>query len=143
MKRFTVILTAFLMVFALSTAFAAQEAKAKKAESKTAETKEAPKSATISGEIVDMGCYMAEGAKGEAHKSCASMCISSGMPMGLLTKEGKLYLLTMNHDKADPFNAAKKMAAEEVSVTGTLSERNGMKSISVDDVKEMTTAKTE
>ncbi len=138
MKRFTVILTVFLLVFALATAFAAEETKAKKAEAKMA-----PKSASLTGEIVDMGCYMAEGAKGEAHKSCASMCISGGMPMGLLTKEGKLYLLTMNHDKADPFNAAKKMAAEQVTVTGMVSERNGMKSLSVDEVKEMTTAKTE
>jgi hypothetical protein len=137
MKRITRSLLVFALALAIATAQAA-DPKGKKAEAKTE-----PKSMSLTGEIVDMGCYMAEGAKGEAHKSCASMCISSGMPMGLLTGDGKLYLLTLNHDKADPYNSAKKMAAEQVTVTGMMSERNGMKSLSVDDVKELNPAKPE
>lgn len=135
MKRVTLCLMAFALAVAVTTAHAADPKGSK------TEAKAAPKSLTLTGEIVDMGCYMAEGAKGEAHKGCASMCISSGMPMGLLTGDGKLYLLTLNHDKADPYNSAKKMAAEQVTVTGMMSERNGMKSLSVDDVKEMNAAK--
>jgi hypothetical protein len=135
MKRVTLHLMAFGLALAVTTAYATDPKGTK------AEAKAAPKSQSVTGEIVDMGCYMAEGAKGEAHKSCASMCISNGMPMGLLTGDGKLYLLTLNHDKADPYNSAKKMAAEQVTVTGMMSERNGMKSLSVDDVKEMNAAK--
>ncbi len=135
MKRVTLCLMAFALALAITTAYAADP------KGTRTEAKATPKSLTVTGEIVDMGCYMAEGAKGEAHKSCASMCISSGMPMGLLTGDGKLYLLTLNHDKADPYNSAKKMAAEQVTITGLMSERNGMKSLSVDDVKEMNAAK--
>lgn len=138
MKRFALILMVLAMALAITNAFAADPKGAKEA-TKAA----APKSMTLTGEIVDMGCYLAEGAKGEAHKSCASMCISNGMPMGLLTNDGKLYLLTLNHDKADPYNSAKKMAAEKVTITGTMSERNGMKSLTVDDVKEMNAPKAE
>ena len=90
---------------------------------------------TIQGEVVDLGCYLNHAALGPKHKECASMCIAGGMPMGLLTSDGKLYLLTMSHDDAAPFNASKKLAAEIVSITGPVSERNGMKSIEVTAVK--------
>jgi hypothetical protein len=98
--------------------------------------KDAPKTMTVTGEIVDMGCYLGHGAKGEGHKECALKCIANGMPMGLLTSDGTLYLLTMSHSDADPFNNAKKMAADMVEITGPVSERNGVKSIEVDKVAE-------
>jgi type 1 fimbria pilin len=101
------------------------------------EAKTADKSVTITGEVVDLGCYLGHGAKGADHKSCALKCISGGMPMGLLTSDGKLYLLTMSHETADPFNAVKDLAAEQVSITGSVFERNGMKSLEVDQVKQM------
>ena len=94
--------------------------------------KMAGKSQTITGEIVDMGCYMARGAKGAEHKDCGMKCIANGMPMGLLTDKGVLYVLTMNHDNADPFNKAKEWASEKVKVTGPVSIRNGTKSLQVD-----------
>jgi len=94
------------------------------------------KTMTVKGEIVDMGCYLGHGARGADHKSCAEMCIKSGMPMGLLTDNGTLYLLTLSHDNADPFNKAKGMAAETVSITGPMHEKNGMKSIEVTAVTE-------
>jgi hypothetical protein len=92
---------------------------------------------TIQGEIVDMGCYLNHASLGPKHKECATMCINGGMPMGLLTSDGKLYLLTMSHDDAAPFNACKKLAAEMVSITGPVSERNGVKSIDVTAVKQV------
>jgi hypothetical protein len=94
-----------------------------------------PKVMTLKGEIVDMGCYMGHGAKGPDHASCALRCIANGMPMGLLTADGTLYVMTMNHDNADPYNSAKKMAADIVEITGPVSERSGVKSIEVTDVK--------
>lgn len=90
---------------------------------------------TISGEIVDMGCYMGHGAKGAGHKDCGLKCIANGMPMGLLTDKGLLYVLTMNHDNADPFNKAKEWASEKVKVTGPVSIRNGIKSLQVDSAE--------
>ncbi len=101
----------------------------------TASAKAAPKVQTWTGEIIDMGCYIGHGAKGEKHKDCATKCIANGMPMGLLTKEGKLVLLTMNHDNPDAYNQCKEWAASMVEVTGTLSERNGIKAIDVTGAK--------
>ncbi|MFN8178351.1 MAG: hypothetical protein U0167_10490 [bacterium] len=102
---------------------------------------EAAKSMTVTGEIVDLGCYLGHGAKGASHKDCATKCIAGGMPMGVLTKEGKLYLLVMSHDNAEPFTKAKDMAAEEVKVTGPVSKRSGMEAIEVDAIELATMAK--
>jgi len=87
------------------------------------------------GEVVDTGCYLAHEAKGEKHKECGSKCVANGMPMGLLTKDGKLYLLTMNHDNADPYNQLKGWVGSNVEITGTSMERSGMKAIDVTGAK--------
>jgi hypothetical protein len=50
----------------------------------------APKT-TLKGEVVDMGCYMAHEAHGAKHKECGAKCVAGGMPMGLLTSNGKPY----------------------------------------------------
>jgi hypothetical protein len=95
----------------------------------------APKSVTIKGEIVDTGCFLSHGARGEKHAGCANKCIANGMPMGLLTSDGTLYLLTLDHENADPYNEAKGLAAKTVEVSGMLLARNGMKAIDVTSVK--------
>jgi len=90
---------------------------------------------TISGEVLDMSCYMAKGAKGDGHKDCAAACIKGGAPMGLLTSDGKVYLLVENHDKKDAYAEAKNHAGAQVTVTGTVAEKGGMMGIIVNEVK--------
>jgi hypothetical protein len=92
-------------------------------------------SKSITGEVVDTGCYLGHAARGEKHVSCATKCVNQGMPMGLLTSDGTLYLLTLNHDDADPYNSLKGMAGKTVSVTGTIMSRGGMKGIDVGAVR--------
>jgi hypothetical protein len=53
------------------------------------------------------------------------------MPMGLLVGANKLYILTLNHDNADGFNACKGWVSNQVKVTGTLATKNGVQSIDV------------
>jgi len=108
----------------LTLAAAAQEA-----------AKKAPAPITLTGELVDTGCFLSKGAHGEKHISCATKCISEGMPMGLLTSGGKLYLITLDHDNPDPYNKLKEMAGKNVSVTGVVSVRAGMQGIDVTDAK--------
>ena len=97
-------------------------------------------SKTVTGEVVDTGCYLGSGERGEKHVSCATKCIGQGMPMGLLTSNGKLYLLTLNHDNADPYNSLKTMAGKTVSVTGSVMSRGGMTALEVTEVKASGTA---
>ena len=90
---------------------------------------------TVTGEVVDMGCWLGHASRGEKHISCATKCLSQGMPMGLLTSNGTLYLVTLDHDNADPYNSMKDMAGKDVSVTGALLTRSGMKAIEASKVQ--------
>jgi hypothetical protein len=90
---------------------------------------------TVKGEVLDMSCYMGHGAKGPGHKQCAQMCLDKGLPAGLLTSSGQVYLLVEDHDKADAYNKAIKHAADQVTVTGKVANKNGIQALVVEDVK--------
>ncbi|HEV8505943.1 MAG TPA: hypothetical protein VGQ53_11100 [Chitinophagaceae bacterium] len=89
---------------------------------------------TVTGEILDMKCYMASGAHGPEHKDCAAKCVKGGSPMGILADDSKVYLL-IEGDNGAAFEEAKKYAGETVTVTGTLSEKNGVQALIVSEVK--------
>ena len=90
---------------------------------------------TVTGEILDMKCYMTSGAHGDGHKDCAAMCIKGGAPMGILADDGKVYLLIEGKNDSGAFEEAKKHAGETVTITGTLSEKNGVQALIVTEVK--------
>lgn len=81
---------------------------------------------TITGEVVDLMCYLDHGAKGEKHKGCAEKCIKSGGPVGLLSGED-LYLVIGEHKPMNDELASK--AAQTVTLKGKVVEKNGMKMI--------------
>jgi hypothetical protein len=82
---------------------------------------------TITGEVVDLVCYLDHGAKGEKHASCAEKCITSGTPIGLLTADDQLYLVVGNHKPMNDQLAA--YAAKKVTLKGKVVEKNGVKMI--------------
>ena len=126
MKRLTVWLFVAVIVVVASSVVLAEKADNAKNEMMT-----------LTGEIVDTGCYLDHSAKGAEHKSCATKCIANGMAMALLTKDNTLYLLTMSHDDADPYNMAKTLAASMVEIKGHVHENGGMKGIEVIQIKEI------
>lgn len=95
------------------------------------------KEATLVGEIVDFSCYLQIGKHGEKHRSCAQKCFQAGQPIGLLTKDGTLYMLM--EEEHDPRRdgltnfrtAAAEHAAHIMEVTGTQSEHAGYKALYV------------
>ena len=82
---------------------------------------------SVTGEVVDLMCYLDHGAKGAKHKGCAEKCIKSGGPVGLLTSDDQLYLVIGNHEPINDALASK--AAQTVTLKGKVVERNGMKMI--------------
>ena len=90
---------------------------------------------TVKGEIVDMACYMANGSKGLAHKACAQMCAKKGVPIGILSDTGNLYLLLEDHNDSDPYDAAKKLAGERAEISGKQYTKQGVASIVVSAAK--------
>ncbi len=83
----------------------------------TAATKE------VTGEIVDMMCYVDHNAMGEKHAACAEKCVKSGGPVGILS-DGKAYLVVGAHkpmnDELAPF------AGKTVTLKGKLATNGGV-----------------
>ena len=79
---------------------------------------------TVTGEVLDMACYLDHGAHGAKHAECARKCISSGLPVGIKSADGKTYLLIGDHMPANEELA--KHAAETITVKGKLVERDGI-----------------
>jgi hypothetical protein len=83
------------------------------------------------GEVVDLACYVGQGAKGADHAACARACVKGGQPMGLLTDDGTLVLLAADSKDGQPYEALKEMAGDKAAVSGTLAEKDGMKVVTV------------
>jgi hypothetical protein len=82
---------------------------------------------TVTGEVLDMGCYLDHGAMGEKHAKCAATCIESGLPVGLKGADGKTYLLIGDHKPMNKELA--EHAAKTITVKGKLVSRDGINMI--------------
>ncbi|MFN3421691.1 MAG: heavy metal-binding domain-containing protein [Armatimonadota bacterium] len=100
------------------------------------------KQSVVQGEVVCLTCYIAHGSKGAAHAKCAAACINKGLPMGILTKDGKLFVALEDHANADAYQQLKKFAAKIVTVTGVVASRSGITGIAVQKVSGVEAAKT-
>lgn len=129
MKSIRVLLSVLIVAAALTGSVAVKNALAQHG------MHQGGKATTVKGEIVDLSCYIGHGAKGASHKQCAITCINKGLPMGVLTKDNKLYLLMEDHDNASAYAAAKKLAAKQATITGSLTVKDGIKAIAVESAK--------
>jgi len=92
---------------------------------------------TVTGEIIDLSCYLQLGKHGEKHKSCGQKCLNSGQPIGLLTKDGAIFMLMdEEHDpRRDGQTELRKAAGDHfahvMEVTGTESTVRGVHAIYV------------
>ena len=82
---------------------------------------------SVTGEVVDLMCYMDHGAKGDKHTGCAEKCIKSGGPVGLLTKDDQLYLVIGEHKPMNHELAGR--AGKTITLKGKVVERNGVRMI--------------
>jgi hypothetical protein len=87
---------------------------------------------TVSGEVVDLACYLSEGALGPGHKECAQKCITSGLPVGI--KSGDKIYLAVGSEHGSANSALAPLAAQQVTVEGTVTERDGVHLIAIKKV---------
>jgi hypothetical protein len=90
---------------------------------------------TVSGEILDLACYIAQGAKGAEHKKCAVKCAQMGQPVGLLAADGKVYLLVADHVDQAPYEKARKQAGDKVTIKGEVDSKDGISVLTVKEIK--------
>ena len=92
---------------------------------------------TLVGEIVDFSCYLQLGKHGEKHRSCGQKCVQNGQPVGLLTKDGELYMvMPEEHDPRRDGGVEIRTAGSEhmghiVKVIGTEARVNGYRAVYV------------
>ena len=88
------------------------------------------------GEVLDMTCYIAYNLSGPEHASCARDCIRSGLPVGIKTDDGKVYLLTgkagnpVNSELAD-------YASKVVTIKGKETARDGFAQLQVEEIRKL------
>ena len=89
---------------------------------------------SVTGEVLDMTCYIAYNLSGPEHASCARDCIRSGLPVGIKAEDGKVYLLTGKAGK--PVNAElADYAAKVVTIRGKESIRDGFAQLQVEEIR--------
>jgi hypothetical protein len=78
----------------------------------------------VTGEVVDMMCYVDHNAVGEKHgQSCGAKCIKSGGPVGIVTGD-KAYLVVGEHKPMNDQLA--EYCGKSVTLKGKLAERGGI-----------------
>ncbi len=92
---------------------------------------------TVTGEVIDLSCYLQVGKHGDKHKDCGQKCARNGQPIGLLLEDGSTYMvMDEEHDpRRDGLTDLRKQLIENmasvVTVHGTLTDVEGQKAIYV------------
>jgi len=78
----------------------------------------------VTGEVVDLMCYVDHGAMGEKHgQSCGAKCIKSGGPVGIV-ENGKAYVVVGEHKPINDELA--DSCGKTITIKGKLAERGGI-----------------
>lgn len=101
-----------------------------------AAAKAGPAGKAILGEIVDPGCYLVNGARGEGHKECALACARAGQTLAILEKKtNKLFILATERPGEDPNRPLLDFIGQTVLVKGRIYTRGGVSGIMVASVE--------
>ena len=121
-------LALFALVFVLSAGFAFVQEKAME--------KAKEKETLVTGEVVDVSCYLHQGAKGEGHKDCAVACAKAGGAVGILTADGKLYVSLLPDDhKAGPNAVLMDHITHTVTAKGMVRSKGGVNGMMIKSVE--------
>ncbi len=96
----------------------------------------------VKGEIIDTWCYFSgvmggpDAVTGSAHHTCALWCAAGGIPIGMRTEEGKVFMVLKIKDEQplEPTDTIMEIQSDVVTAKGTHFERDGIDYIIVSDV---------
>ena len=90
----------------------------------------------VTGEVLDMTCYIASNLSGPDHAKCARICIRSGEPAGIKAQDGKVYLLTGEPGHSVNAELA-EYAAQVVTIKGKQTVRDGFAQLQVEEIRRL------
>ena len=90
---------------------------------------------TVTGEVVEMWCYLEAGDRGAAKKACATACAKAWNPIALVDDTGQLFVLAglKSHQPAQELLLGRM--SERVTITGTLVKNPNVQMIYIDSVR--------
>jgi hypothetical protein len=88
----------------------------------------------VTGEVLDMTCYIASNLSGPEHAECAKVCIRNGEPAGIKAQDGKVYLLTGEPGQSINAKLA-DYAAQIVTIIGRKTMRDGFAQLQVEEIR--------
>ena len=99
-------------------------------------TPSGPRESVLRGEVVETGCFVIGGRKGETHRQCALTCALAGEPLGILDDESKLlYVVVQDFTAGAQTNPLLPFVAQKVELRGVIFERGGVNGVIVRQVK--------
>ena len=101
-----------------------------------------PERVQITGEVMDTWCYLSEvmggddAVLGSAHHQCAVWCASGGIPVGILSEDGTIYMvLKLGDDTTSNANpGVLEIQSDQVTVDGDLYVRDGINYLLIDKI---------
>ena len=97
----------------------------------------------ITGEVVEIGCYLREGSRGEAHRTCALASLKNGGRLGIVEDgSGLLYPFAGAHPTTNPSAGLHELLARHVAVKGRAYEREGSRVLVPGEIQALTSTRT-
>ena len=101
-----------------------------------------PQRVQVTGEIMDTWCYYSgvmggrDAVVGSSHHTCAVWCAAGGIPVGLLTDEGEVFLVLEIEGKgiSDGNETILDIQSDRITADAMLYERDGFKQLVVEKV---------
>ena len=100
------------------------------------------KSIEVTGEIIDTWCYFSgvmgdtDAVVGSAHHTCAMWCSAGGIPVGILTEDGTVYMVVKWEGNAEVADGVALLDVQSHTLTakGAVYEQDGINYIFVEEV---------
>lgn len=94
---------------------------------------------TLTGEFIDTWCYFSgvmggpDAVVGSAHHTCAMWCSAGGIPVGLLTGDGQVYMILSiaGDDASNGGDAQFALASATVTAEGRVWHRDGLNYLTI------------
>ena len=136
MKKYLIIMT-LVMFGSMGTSYAhGDKHKAESGMHSGHDSLESP-DIVVKGQLIGMTCFIKHESKGEKHKDCFKECANKGLPIGILTKNRKIYQIS-GEGHADLKETNKKFlkyAEAQVVAKGKVFSSNGTNMIVVKGIK--------
>ena len=93
-----------------------------------------PHAVTVTGRVIDTGCYMVHDGSGPEHEKCARVCAKKGIPLAIVDDTGKVWM-PLGADHRNPNTQLMPFIEKNVKVTATEFNRGGLTGIAIKTIE--------